>query len=234
MDIFRRTLLCACALALCAGPARAGFISIDTGLSAADLLIGALILPFGYAFSQGPTGYPSYPYESGDGYGAGQRPTATELKFSRRSLPGGQRTIKPSLRMRGQNRLGWDAAWERFDHGLLSSAQRTNLYSGHMTALWHQAPTSLLEFGMGAVSLQNEGSRWGPSAMFSLDLFPAKPWGVFLRYQGSRLRGGIPFHDLSAEAALLVGPLGFGAGWRTTRGTLGRVEGLELALHGWF
>lgn len=234
MNSLHGTLLAASLLALTAVPARSGFINVDTGISAADVLLGALLLPFGYAFSQGPTGYPSFPYESGDGYGAGQRPTAAELEFSRRSLPGGRRTIRPALRVRGQNRLGWDASWERFDHGLLSSARTSSLYAGHMTAMWVQEPGSLVEFGLGALSLQNEQSRWGPSAELSLDLFPAKPWGLFLRYQGSRLRGGAAYHDLSAEAALLVGPLGFGAGWRSTRGTLGRVEGIELALHAWF
>lgn len=207
--------------------------SIWTTVSSQEFLWSAFLMPYAYAYALPHLGFARYPYEEGYAYGLGRRSMACSARASGQRLQSGGNAALGEARVRGANRLGWDVSWASFDAGVLSPSRRGGIYNGHITANYAQNSLALLEFGFGAQTFQAPGERWGASAEMALQLFPAPPWTVSVRYQAASLRSQA-FHDASMGIGIHRRRLGLGLGYRVYLNPLRDLHGPEAALYGWF
>ncbi|MBI4422109.1 MAG: hypothetical protein HY554_00185 [Elusimicrobia bacterium] len=104
--------LVALAAALAAGTARAeDSVSVQTPLTAGEVLANGFLLPLALAFSQPHFGFERFPYEDGRGFGRGEREWSGAFRATSQAVGAGRAGGHAALLLRGANRLGWDAAW---------------------------------------------------------------------------------------------------------------------------
>lgn len=206
---------------------------LQTSLSPADVVVNFFLLPLALAYNQPHGGYTRWPYETPSGYALGDREMAVEARTSRQFLPSGRQAQHAHLRVRGDNRLGWDVSVASFDKGQLAASRRGGFYGGHLTANYLRTERALLEAGFGAASFQDPEPQGGMSGELALELFPARPWTLVCRYQGASIHGR-GFHDLSAHTGLAWRFIGLTAGWRSFWNPVRHAHGPEFGLALWF
>ena len=205
---------------------------LRTSLSGGQLALAAVLMPLAYAYALPHYGFGAFPYVPG-GYGRGERAAGFEATTSYQAASGGRGAAHGLARVRGENRLGWDAAFSFYQRGLLRPERRAALVSAHITSNYLQEAESFVELGVGGATYQDPSALWGPSLEASWELFPRRPYSFGLRVQSAVMRGQ-GYHTLSAVAGVGWRWLGLQAGWRVFLDPRKNVTGPELALSSWF
>jgi len=206
---------------------------VQTSLSPADVVVNFFLLPLAYAYALPHYGFTRYPYETQEGYGRGEREMAVTFYTSRQLIEKGRQAQHAHLRVRGDNRLGWDFGLSSYDPRVFRPQRRGVLYAGHVTANYLQTGSAFLEAGLGAASFQDPEPRSGFSGELALTLFPKLPYTLSIRYQGASLHGR-GYHDLSAIAGISWRWLGLAAGYRAFLNPFKDLAGPEMSLLLWF
>ncbi|MCX5789831.1 MAG: hypothetical protein NTX64_15215 [Elusimicrobia bacterium] len=224
-----------------AGPqeeVKAGSAKLETPISGGELAANIFLFPLALAFAQPHYGFESFPYEEGRGYGNGERDWAGNVSLGGQGLPGGRSGGHAALRVRGANRLGWDAAWDGWATGALrgvagAAGRRGDLYSGHILCNYVQSGGAFLELGLGAAAFHRSDSRGGPSAALTFELFPREPWTLSASWQGALLRGQ-GYHVLDARLGATWHGAGLYAGWQAFLGPAGDAGGPQFGVAAFF
>jgi hypothetical protein len=214
-----------------AAPVRAddGHVQVQTPISGADVIVNLFLFPYALAYSQEHFGLGEHPYADEAGYGRGGRTMAVELGSSAQWLPW-DRSGSPrvDLRVRGENRLGWDAAWTGF--GAATFGRSTSFWSGHVTGNYLQSPASFLEVGLGAAGISGKA---GPSAELAFETFPRRPWTLAASWSGTLIQGDV-WNELSVSAGAVWENIGLTLGWRAFLAAPAETTGPEAGLRFWF
>lgn len=220
--------------ALLAAPAAA---QVNTGPGAEYFLLLPLF-PMAYAHGfLAEQGYASSPYSSPEGYLEGDRDGAGEVSTSFQATEGGRRAFHAQARYRHAERLGASAAWSRYEAGALRHDRASHWSSAHLTASLLEDSRAMLEWGVGAASLQSARNRWGPSFELDFEWLPMKPLTLHARWQGGFLPERrlhlLGYNDLSAHVGAAVGKLGLSVGYRAFLNPQRHAYGPEAVLRLW-
>ena len=206
-------------------------VKIETAVRPSDVIVNFALLPLAFAFALPHGGFTRYPYENG-GYTTGERDLAVAFTSSRQELDDGHQATHAHFRVRGGNRLGWDASVSAYDPGVFSKTG-AKIWSGHVTASYIESHNSMLEAGYGIASYQEPRPRTGFSFELNYEVFPVKPFTFGARYQGASLHGQ-GFHDLSCHVGAAWKWVGVELGYRAFYTPIFNEFGPELGVNFWF
>lgn len=220
--------------ALLAAPAAA---QVNTGPGAEYFLL-LPFFPMAYAREfQAEQGFTSSPYAEPKGYADGDRGHAGALSAGAQATEGGRRAAHVETRYRHERRLGSSASWSAYEAGALRHSRASHWTTAHVTASLLEADDALLEWGVGAASLQSSRNRWGPSFELDLEWFPKKPLTLHARWQGGFLPERrlhlLGYNDLSVRVGAALGKLGLSRGYRAFLNPQRHAYGPEAVLRLW-